>query len=176
MYPRQWLAVSNGQALQFFFERLKDVSEDTGASGAELLYNASVLAHFATTSTASTSAFPSSPAALDTVFDVFVLDRSQHRDPELMEAAASQCLILTGFFGGQLKRRHNVEWYASLGASFYDQAAQLGRDRERARMMSGMAARFEFWRRQQARLARELREQPLLLSPGVIVDGPSRIM
>ena len=152
MFPRQWLAVTNGQTLRFFFERLKDVSEDAGPPTAELLYNASVLAHFATTSTASTSAFPSCPTALHTVFDVFVLDRSQHNDPELMEAAGSQCLILTGFFGRQLKRRHNVEWYASLGASFYDQAAQLGRDRERARMMSNMAARFDFWRRQQDRL------------------------
>ena len=176
MYPRQWLAVTNGQALRFFFERLKDVSEESGAPSGELLYNASVLAHFATTSTASTASFPSCPAALDTVFDVFVLDRSQHNDPELMEAAASQCLILTGFFGGQLRRRHNVEWYASLGASFYDQAAQLGRDRDRARMMSAMAARFEFWRRQQARLARELREQPLLVSTRLIADGPPRVM
>ena len=114
--------------------------------------------------------------ALDTVFDVFVLDRSQHNDPELMEAAASQCLILTGFFGGQLRRRHNVEWYASLGASFYDQAAHFSRDRDRARMMSGMAAHFEFWRRQQARLARELREQPLLVSTRLTADGPPRVM
>jgi hypothetical protein len=170
------LSVTNGQALRFFFERLKDVSEDSGAPGGELLYNASVLAHFATTSTASTATFPSSPAALDSVFDVFVLDRSQHNDPELMEAAASQCLILTGFFGGQLRRRHNVEWYAALGASFYDQAAHFGRDRDRARMMSAMAARFEFWRRQQARLARELREQPLLVSTRPEAEEPPRVM
>jgi hypothetical protein len=38
------------------------------------------------------------------------LDRSQHADPGLMEAAAAQCLFLTGFFGDQQRRRHNVRW------------------------------------------------------------------
>jgi uroporphyrinogen-III synthase len=55
MNPRQWLAVTTGQALRFFFERLKDVSDEAGPPVGELLYNASVLAHFATTSTASTT-------------------------------------------------------------------------------------------------------------------------
>jgi hypothetical protein len=163
MDPRQLLAVTNAQALRFFFERLKDVSDVDEPPTGELLYNASVLAHFATTSTASTTHFPGCPANLFTVLDVFVLDRSQHSDPELMEAAASQCLLLTGFFGSQLKRRHNVNWYAALGARFYDQAAQLWRDQNRVRMMRVMSTRFEFWRHQQGRLAKELREEPMLL-------------
>jgi hypothetical protein len=97
------------------------------------------------------------------MFDLFVLDRSQHADPEIMEAAASQCLLLTGFFGDQMKRRHNITWYAALGARFYDSAAHHNSDRTRARMMTTMAARFEFWRRQQQRLAQELREITLLI-------------
>ena len=161
MELRQWLPVTNGQALRFFFERLKDVSDESDDQ--ELLYNASVLAHFATTSTAADSAFPASPGDLAAVFDLFVLDRSQHHDPEIMEAAASQCLLLTGFFGAQLRHRHNVEWYAALGADFYDHAAHHFSDRARARMMVRMALRFGFWRRQQARLAHELRDQPFLI-------------
>ena len=175
MHPRDLLAVTNGQALRFFFERLKDVSDDDAAPSGELLYNASLLAHFATTSTASASHFPNCPTTLDSVFNVFVLDQSQHNDAEVMEAAASQCLILTGFFGRQLKHRHNLEWYASLGAGFFEQAAQLGTDRNRALMMSGMAVHFEFWRRQQARLARELREQPMLLTRAR-GNGPTTVM
>ena len=108
------------------------------------------------------------------MFEVFVLDRSQHTDPEIMEAAAAQCLLLTGFFERQVSRRHNIKWYATLGANFYDQAAQCSSDRARARMMLTMAERFEFWRRQQSRLAKELRDLPRLLfrngSPDV---GPS---
>jgi hypothetical protein len=163
MHSQEWLAVTNGQALRFFFEHLRDVTENSDRLHPELLYNASVLAHFATTSTASVPQFPSCPSDLATVFEVFVLDRSQHADPEIMEAAAAQCLLLTGFFEGQVRRRHNVKWYATLGANFYDQAGQLSSDRARAQMMSTMAERFEFWRRQQSRLAKELRDLPRLL-------------
>ena len=154
-----WLGVTNAQALRFFFERLRDVAgEDTAPEG-ELLYNASVLAHFATTSIASTADFPPSPASLSTVFDVFVLDRSQHTDPDIMEAAGSQCLMLTGFFQDQLRRRHNVDWFANLGARFYISAALLSRDAARIRLLRRMGARFGYWRKQQRRLAKELREE-----------------
>ncbi len=103
MDSQEWLAVTNSQALRFFFEHLRDVTAGDETPQNELLYNASVLAHFATTSTASVPNFPSCPSDLATVFEVFVLDRSQHTDPEIMEAAAAQCLLLTGFFEGQVQ-------------------------------------------------------------------------
>ena len=157
-----WLGVTNQQALRFFFEHLRDVAPDDPPAG-ELLYNASILAHFATTSTASTVTFPPSPTSLTFVFDVFVMDRSQHLDPDILEAAGSQCLVLTGFFQDQQERRHNVAWYAALGASFYGRAAQYGRDQTRARMMMIMARRFDFWRHQHHRLAHELRDVALIV-------------
>jgi hypothetical protein len=155
------LATDERQALRFFFERLREAIEHSDAPADELLYNASILAHYAVTSTASID-FPRAPATLETVFDVFVLDGSQHTDSGIMEAAASQCLLLTGFFGAQLKHRHNVEWYASLGASYYKRAAKYGRHPKRRAMMTGMAIHFGFWRRQHARLAQELAQRGLL--------------
>ena len=104
MDTREWLGVTNQQALRFFFEHLRDVAPAEPPAG-ELLYNASILAHFATTSTASTNTFPPSPTHLTFVFDVFVMDRSQHTDPDIMEAAGSQCLVLTGFFPDQQERQ-----------------------------------------------------------------------
>ena len=102
MDMRQLLAVTNREALQFFYEHLRDLPDRPPTiPQSELLYNASVLAHFASTSTASGDAFPPTPANLSTVFDVFVLDRSQHQDAEIMEAAAAQCLVLTGFFADE---------------------------------------------------------------------------
>ena len=163
MYTQQWLAVTNAQVLRFFIEHLREVSEDTVAPERELLYNASVLAHFATTSTVNDVDFPRTPTSLAEVFDVFVLDQSQHTDPEIMEAAGAQCLLLTGFFGAQLRGRHNIHWYARLGASFYDRAARYGQDPARAGVMRAMAGRFGFWRVQQARLARDLHEFPKLV-------------
>jgi hypothetical protein len=177
MSATPWLAVTNGQALRFFYERLRDVVHERAsgvsalaAGNDELLYNASVLAHFASTSTASSTDFPPSPVNLSTVFDLFVLDRSQHVDPEIMEAAGSQCLMLTGFFQDQLRQRHNVDWYARLGADFYDSAAHLSRDVKRVRILGAMAAHFEFWRHQQRRLAAELRDEPRLIH---VLDDPS---
>lgn len=165
MDPRDHLGVTNHQALRFFFEHLKDVTDDIEPPENELLYNASVLAHFATTSTASHDSFPSCPTSLLTVFDLFVMDLTEpHGDPEIMEAAGSQCLLLTGFFQNQQKQRHQVEWYASLGMGFYERAAKASRDRSRAQMMSVMARRFGFWRERQHRLAVDLREMPFLLT------------
>jgi hypothetical protein len=164
MFTSDWLGVTHAQALRFFFERLRDVTDGAAPPERELLYNASVLAHFATTSTASRTNFPASPVSLTTVFDLFVLDRSRHDDPEIMEAAAAQCLILTGFFYDQLAHRHHMTWYATLGAGFYDSAAQLGTDPARAAMMGVMAVRFDYWRRTQRRLSRDLRESRLLLA------------
>ena len=163
METGSWLAVTNQQALRFFFERLKDVSEGDHPPQDELLYNASVLAHFASTSITSPTTFPPSPTSLGAVFDIFVLDRSQHADPGIMEAAAAQCLFLTGFFGLQQGRRHNVRWYARLGAGFYASAGQLHRHHTRAKMMWAMSERFEYWRDTQARLAVELRDDSRLL-------------
>ena len=164
METRDFLGVTNRQAFQFFFEHLRDVTDTSSAPPNELLYNASVLAHFATTSTASQDTFPACPTNLMAVFDLFVLDRSQHHDAEIMEAAGAQCLLLTGFFHDQQKRRHRINWYSGLGQSFYARAAATVRDPARARLMSTMAQRFEFWRVQQHRLAIELRDEPRLIA------------
>jgi hypothetical protein len=152
------LAVNARQAFEFFVDRLRSVTGGLEPPATELLYNASVLAHFATTSVASRDSFPAAPAGLSTVFELFVMDRSQHRDPDIMEAAAAQCLLLTGFFQDQQKRRHPIRWYAAIGTSFYAQAAAGGRNRNRAALMDRMAAHFEFWRVQQQRLAVDLAE------------------
>jgi hypothetical protein len=157
------LGVTTHEAFEFFADRLRDVTEAEHAPAAELLYNASVLAHFATTSVLSRETFPASPAGLGTVFQLFVMDRSTHRDPDIMEAAGAQCLLLTGFFQDQQKRRYPIDWYAALGMSFYARAAASHRNPRRAELMDRMAVHFEFWRLQQHRLAVDLGERAVEL-------------
>ena len=41
-----------------------------------------------------------------------------------METAGAQCLLLTGFFEDQMRGRHNIRWYAELGAGFFVRAAE----------------------------------------------------
>ena len=107
---RDLLAVDHRQALEFFVLRLKDVSEPT-VDRQELLYNASLLAHYAQVSTQHEADVPA-PANLSAVFDQFVSDTTVLRDSLMMETAGAQCLLLAGFFEDQMRGRHNIRWYS----------------------------------------------------------------
>jgi hypothetical protein len=158
----QLLATDQRETLQFFFSGLRDVTSDEQVDSPALLYNASVLAHFASTSRYATEGLPG-PNGLGDVFDRFVADASLRFDSELMEWAASQCLLFTGFFGDQLQHRHNLEWFSQLGSDFYWSAATTSQQAARRRMMERMAEEFPDWRRRYQKLARELRDIPYLL-------------
>ena len=158
-YP--FLAVTQGHALRFFFEHLRDLSEHH-ATDTELLYNASVLAHYAQTSIYADTDL-GAPANLSAVFDNFVCDSTLIHDGEMMETAGAQCLLLAGFFQDQMSRRHNIRWYAELGAGFFSRAASEESSPHKARVLTGLSRRFEPWRRRQARVSRELRDLPYLL-------------
>jgi hypothetical protein len=157
------LATDERQALEFFFTRLQDVSGPS-VDREELLYNASVLAHYALISTESDQEMPA-PATLSAVFDHFVFDTTLLQDSLMMETAGAQCLLLAGFFEDQMRRRHNIRWYAALGASFYNRAALQEPSPHKARLLDMIGRRFEPWRQRYARLGRELRDQPYLLQP-----------
>jgi len=156
------LASDHRQTLEFFVVGLKDVSECTPDTR-ELLYNASVLAHFAQLST-DPDVEATMPADLSTVFDHFVTDTSWLNDPVMMETAGAQCLLLSGFFEDQMRRRHNIHWYAEMGAGFFRRAAAGEASAAKARLLETIAIRFELWRRRHARLSRELRDMPYLLA------------
>lgn len=162
MEPRgDALATDERQALEFFVQGLRHVSEDDVDRG-ELLYNASVLAHFSQVSTQSTVSMPTC-TTLGLLFDSFVTDTSLHADGEMMETAAAQCLLLAGFFEDQMRRRHNITWYARLGESFFARAAAHQRSLRKARLLEKLARHFEPWRRRHALLSRELRDRRYLL-------------
>jgi hypothetical protein len=160
---RELLGTDHRQALEFFFLGLQDVSEPT-VDGQELLYNASVLAHYAQVSTQADVEWPA-PANLSAVFDHFVSDTTVSHDGLMMETAGAQCLLLAGFFEDQLRRRHNIRWYAELGASFFSRAAVHEPSAPKARLLHTIARRFEPWRQRHARLSRELRDQAYMLGP-----------
>ena len=160
---RELLAIDPRQALEFFVVRFQDVSELT-VDPQELLYNASLLAHYAQVSTQPDVDVPA-PANLGTVFDHFVSDTTLLHDSLMMETAGAQCLLLTGFFEDQMRPRHNIRWYAELGASFFRRAALHERSLDKARVLDSIARRFEPWRQRHAQLSRDLRDQPYLLTP-----------
>ena len=152
---RELLAIDQRQTLEFFVLRLQDISDPT-VDRQELLYNASVPA----------------PRNLGAVFDHFVADTTLLDDRLMMETAGAQCLLLAGFFEDQMRRRHNIRWYAELGASFFRRAALHEQSLDKARLLDAIARRFEPWRRRHAQLSRELRDQPYLLTPPVPPEPP----
>ncbi len=160
---REILATDERQVLEFFVERLQDVS-GPDVDRQELVYNASVLAHYAQVSTQSTVDF-AAQAHLGAIFDYFVVDATLWSDGPMMEIAGAQCLVLAGFFADQMRGRHNLRWYAQLGAGFFSRAAGQESSPPKARLLAAMAAHFEGWRQLHARLARHLRDQALLLTP-----------
>jgi hypothetical protein len=160
---RELLASDHRQTLEFFVTGLQELC-NADVDRQELLYNASVLAHHAQVSTGSPVDLPT-PATLSEVFDSFVFDTSLIRDSTMMEAAGAQCLLLAGFFEDQMKGRHQIEWYAKLGAGFYDRAAAHERSIRKAKLLDAIARRFEPWRQRHSQLSRELRDQQYLLTP-----------
>ena len=157
------LAIDEQRALEFFAEGLKDVSE-SAVDKQELLYNASVLAHYTLVSTHSVVDLPA-PASLSTVFEHFVVNTTVPYDSLILETAAAQCLLMAGFFEDQMRGRHNIRWYAELGASFFSRAAAQEPSPPKARLLDTIARRFEPWRQRHARLSRELRDHPYVLIP-----------
>ena len=160
---RELLATDHRQTLEFFVMGLLDVSEPA-VDRQELLYNASVLAHYAQLSTYAEEGL-SAPSNLSAVFDHFVCETTLVHDGSMMETAGAQCLMLAGFFEDQMRRRHNIRWYAELGASFFSRAAVQESSPPKARLLDALARRFEPWRQRHARLSRELRDKPYVLSP-----------
>ena len=148
------LAAGHLQTLEFFAVGLRDVS-DISVDQDELLYNASVLAHFAQVSRFADTDLPT-PANLGDVFDHFVADTTLLGDSEMMESAGAQCLLLTGFFETQMRQRYNIRWYVQLGTGFFRRAAAQERTANKARLLGTIANRFDFWRERHARLSREL--------------------
>lgn len=164
------LAVNERQALEFFVVGLQDVAETT-VSRDELLYNASVLAHYTQVSTGAAVDMPT-PSTLTDVFDQFVLGAAVAADSLMTETAAAQCLWLAGFFEDQMRGRHNIRWYAELGASCFSRAAAQEPSPRKACLLHALACHFEPWRRRYARLSRELRAQPYLLATPHTTKAP----
>lgn len=155
------LASDHQQTLAFFVTSLRDVSEPT-VDPEELLYNASVLAHYAQVSI-DADVDTATPADLTAVFDHFVSSTTRLGDPGTMETAGAQCLLMSGFFEDQMRRRHNIHWYAELGAAFFRRAAVAEHSATKAQLLETIARHFEPWRRRHARLSHELRDSPYLI-------------
>ena len=165
--------VDASRTFNFFATSLGDVVREEGTdpfhrSRDEFLYVSSILAHYALVHTASTDHLPI-PGTLRQLHDLFVTNVDTWQDPALMETAASQALMLTGYFGGAMRARHHLGTYVNWGRFFFDRAA-AGAAGRKQRLLQGMIDQFPLWRDRLEQLHDELWERPLRLD----LPGPPR--
>ena len=81
----------------------------------------------------------------------------------MLANAATQCLLLSGFFARQMAHRHSLRWYSDLGGGFFRRAGLLARERRRGELLDHLGRHFEPWRERCARLSDELRDAAYVL-------------
>lgn len=158
--------VGHMETLRFFFTGLTDlVPTERGLTKKETLYVASILAHYAQTSRHENEGMPPM-ADLVEFFDCFVLGQMvAPRDAEMLEVAGAQSLFLAGFFGDQMRKRHNLRYYDFVGSSFYDRACHWTKDISKKVLFGLMSSHFPAWTRHCRDLSRTIRENRFLINP-----------
>jgi hypothetical protein len=156
------VAVDSQRALRFFLTNLRESAVKQRFTDDEMLYVASILAHYSLTSRFDSTSMPCL-ANLSEVFDKFVLETGRVADPEILEFAGSQVLLFAGFFRDQMRRRHNVGWYDQVGSSLYEKASQHSKDFKKRQLLDRLSESFSSWTIVCRDLSRTLRENQLLL-------------
>jgi hypothetical protein len=160
--------VNEARAFNFFSTSLEDILAAEArreVSRAEFLYVTSILAHYSLVEAPASDYLPI-PGTLRELHDLFVTNLDTWRDAELMETAAAQALMLTGYFAGGMRLRHDLRTYVWWGRFFYDRAAS-GCDGGKRALLQQMSRHFPLWRLQLERLHEHLWESQLLIKPGL---------
>jgi hypothetical protein len=165
---QELLGIDSNQTIQFFLAYLKDEITSAEVTSAETVYVASILAHYAQTSRYDTT-YMSPSGSLYDILDDFVLPTltneasSGLQDPEILEVAGSQTLLLVGFFRDQMKKTHNLGWYDSLGRSFFSRAGNNAKESKKRYLLYGVAEHFPLWAVYCRNMNRTLRDERYLL-------------
>ena len=162
--------IDEARAFNFFSTTLSDVVDldDSGSVARdEFLYVTSILAHYALVETGSPHYLPI-PGTLRNLHDLFVTNFDTWYDADLMETAAAQTLMLTGYFAGAMRVRHSLRTYVQWGRFFFGRAA-LGTDGKKQALLQGMSRHFPLWRGHLEQLHTQIWESRLL------IDRPSGV-
>ena len=157
---RELLATDHRHVLEFPLG-LRDVSEPA-VDREELFYNASVLAHYARYPTGRRR-MACSRESQDGLRPFCVGHHPAARQPD-DGSGRRPVPLLAGFFEDQMRQRH-TSVVRELGTGFFSRAAVHERSPRKARLLDAIGRHFEPWRQRHARLSREFRDQPYLLTP-----------
>jgi hypothetical protein len=62
-----------------------------------------------------------------------------------------------------MKARHNLDWYKRMCSGFFQSVSDVTVRAERREFFARMARRVDLWAYRQAKLEKELRDEPYLL-------------
>jgi hypothetical protein len=161
--------IDEARAFNFFSTTLSDVLDQDRRGSVcrdEFLYVTSILAHYALVESGNPNYLPI-PGTLRDLHDLFVTNFDTWHDASLMETAAAQTLMLTGYYAGAMRARHNLQTYVDWGRFFFGQAAS-GTDGRKRALLQTMSRHFPLWRGHLEQLHTLLWENRLL------IDTPSR--
>lgn len=154
--------VDSNRTFNFFLSSLRDIKRAEHFCEDDLLYVASVLAHYSQTSRYDATHVPVM-SELTEVFDNFIFQTATANDLEILEFGGSQVLLFTGFFRDQMRRRHNVHWYDQVGQALYGRASQYANNGKKRKLFDRMAGNFPVWTLACRDLSQMLRENRFLL-------------
>ncbi|MES2213660.1 MAG: hypothetical protein V4473_02365 [Patescibacteria group bacterium] len=156
------IGVDSARAFNFFSTSLREALGTKRLNVDQMLYVASVLAHYSQTSRFDTESMPFTTEL------VGVLEYYMFQQPtvnsEILEIGGSQVLLFAGFFRDQMRRRHNVEWYDQIGQSLYDRASRFTTDRRKQKLFDGLAESFPAWALVCSDMSRRLRENRFVIN------------
>ena len=161
------LGVDHDEALDFFYEPFREMGFTENGLAEHGLYVASVLANHAQVSTVAGSGYPT-PMNLTQIFETFVVLRSGSQleffgsaDPEILEIAGAQVLLLNGFFRDQMRRRHDPTYFDQLGQGFFRKVSELSSLEKRARFFQELSDKFSYWTFASCRVRRQMADDAM---------------
>jgi len=152
------LGVDSNRVFNFFLSGLREVTGKKPCD--EMIYVATVLAHYAQTSRYDDSSIRAM-VNLSEVFERFVLFGVD--EVEILEIGGSQLLLLAGFFRDQMEHRYNLNCYDLMGQSFYERASFYSKEPKRQELFDRMSESFPNWAIRCCWLNRYFRENRLLI-------------
>lgn len=156
------VGVDSQKAFHFFLSNLREATVTEKLKDAEMLYVASILAHYSLTPRFDATSMPCM-SDLSEVFEHFVLETGANADSEILEFGGSMVLLFAGFFRDQMQARHNVKWYDQIGQSLYERAGLHSSNLKKRELFDGLSESFPAWTLVCRNVSRALRENRLLL-------------
>ena len=154
------LGVDHSRTFSFFLNGLKETVRKEPCN--QMLYVASVLAHYAQTSHYEHEHVVFKDLGEMVEQAVFV----ELSDPEILQIYGSHIILFAGFFRDQVSRRYNVNWYDQLGQRFYYRVGRYSSSAKERDFFGDFAEVLPQWTHRCCRLSRHLREKRLLLRSG----------